>query len=262
MPRTKVHSQKRKKRRFTGKQYMKKSSSATTESKESIKKSDKSSGDKDDVGRGVKHESVKSLPASVRKLKPQLDDSSEESTENEGFRLVNISVLAMVFEYLPCPSCKRGVLSLEEDEASKMGLASLLVLKCTGGNCLFTCQFYTSDKIRNKQAFNRRAVLAMRNIGVGHQGPVKFTCIMNMLPPMNDNAYRDHVKALRDASEIVAKESKAKEANDMKELYEPSEKDLYDIAEVESTLNSRPLAYEYNEVEEEVLTPSHLIYGR
>ena len=34
------------------------------------------------------------------------------------------------------------------------------------------------------------------------------------------------------------------------------------LTEVESTLNSRPLAYEYNEVDEEVLTPSHLIYGR
>ena len=34
------------------------------------------------------------------------------------------------------------------------------------------------------------------------------------------------------------------------------------LTEVESTLNSRPLTYEYNEVEEEVLTPSHLIYGR
>ncbi|XP_044171892.1 uncharacterized protein LOC122956294 [Acropora millepora] len=34
------------------------------------------------------------------------------------------------------------------------------------------------------------------------------------------------------------------------------------LTEVESTLNSRPLTYEYNEVDEEVLTPSHLIYGR
>ena len=34
------------------------------------------------------------------------------------------------------------------------------------------------------------------------------------------------------------------------------------LTEVESTLNSRPLTYEYSEVDEEVLTPSHLIYGR
>ena len=34
------------------------------------------------------------------------------------------------------------------------------------------------------------------------------------------------------------------------------------IVEVKCTLNSRPLTYEYDEVGEEVLTPSHLIFGR
>ena len=34
------------------------------------------------------------------------------------------------------------------------------------------------------------------------------------------------------------------------------------LTEIECTLNSRPLTYEYNEIGEEVLTPFHLIYGR
>ena len=34
------------------------------------------------------------------------------------------------------------------------------------------------------------------------------------------------------------------------------------LVEVECTLNSRPLTYEYDEVGEEVLTPSHLMFGR
>ncbi|KAK3710518.1 hypothetical protein QZH41_000860, partial [Actinostola sp. cb2023] len=34
------------------------------------------------------------------------------------------------------------------------------------------------------------------------------------------------------------------------------------LVEIEGTLNARPLTYEYEELEEEVLTPSHLIYGR
>ena len=34
------------------------------------------------------------------------------------------------------------------------------------------------------------------------------------------------------------------------------------LTEIESTLNLRPLTYDYNKVEEEVLTPSNLIYGR
>ena len=34
------------------------------------------------------------------------------------------------------------------------------------------------------------------------------------------------------------------------------------LVEVEATLNSRPLTYQYDEVGSEVLTPSHLMYGR
>ena len=34
------------------------------------------------------------------------------------------------------------------------------------------------------------------------------------------------------------------------------------LVELEGTLNSRPLTYEYDEVEHEVLTPSHLIFGK
>ena len=34
------------------------------------------------------------------------------------------------------------------------------------------------------------------------------------------------------------------------------------LVEVECTVNSRPLTYEYDEVGEEVLTPSHLMFGR
>ena len=34
------------------------------------------------------------------------------------------------------------------------------------------------------------------------------------------------------------------------------------VVEVEGTLNSRPLMYDYDKGSEEVLTPSHLIYGR
>ena len=34
------------------------------------------------------------------------------------------------------------------------------------------------------------------------------------------------------------------------------------LVEVEGTLNSRPITYEYDETSEEVLTPSHLLFGR
>ena len=91
---------------------------------------------KKSLWRGVKSksESFKSLPASLQKpeaLKKKAYDSLEEDRESkteklQRFRLVDICVLATVFEPLLCPSCKRAVLSLEEVKESKMGLASLL----------------------------------------------------------------------------------------------------------------------------------------
>ena len=65
---------------------------------------------------------------------------------------------------------------------------------------------------------------------MGHQGLAQFTCVMNTLPPMNKNSYRDHVKALRVATESVAKESMSRAASEVKEFYEPNEESLYDIA--------------------------------
>ena len=53
---------------------------------------------------------------------------------------------------------------------------------------------------------------------------------MNMLHPMNENSYRDHVKALQNAAESVAKSSMSKAAGEVNEFYEPAEDGLYDIA--------------------------------
>ena len=91
------------------------------------------------------------------------------------------------------------------------------------GNSSFYKSFSTSAEAKNSRAFevNRRAVLATRNVGIGHQGLVRFTCAMNMLLPMNENVYRDHVQAMRDAAEHTAKKSMSKAADKVKECYEP-----------------------------------------
>lgn len=42
---------------------------------------------------------------------------------------------------------------------------------------------------------------------MGHQGLAKFAGVMNMLPPMNENSYRDHVSAVCNAAKTVAEKS-------------------------------------------------------
>ena len=152
--------------------------------------------------------------------------SFEERDTEAGYSAVYLaqSLLPMIYR------SKRSLCYRKPYQTPKKGVASHFEVYCCEMLLSF---FYTCSKIENKQAFevNRRAVLAMRNIGVGLQGLVKFTCVMNMLPPMNENSYRDHVKALRNAAESVVKASMSKAAaGEVKEFYEPAEDGLYDIA--------------------------------
>ena len=81
---------------------------------------------------------------------------------------------------------------------------------------------------------NQRVVLATWNIGVAHQGLVKFTCVVNMLPPMNENCSCDHVKALQTAAESVAcclLLSKAE--TEVREFYKEKKDGLYNTGEPE-----------------------------
>ena len=47
---------------------------------------------------------------------------------------------------------------------------------------------------------------------------------MNMLPPMNENSYRHHVKALQGAAKSVAKESMSRAASEVKSFMNPTTK--------------------------------------
>ena len=95
-----------------------------------------------------KAETLKSSAASVCKMKAESSNSSDESSEEElknliGFRLMDIAILAAVIESLRCPLCKQGLIVFEEHQKSKMGLASLFILKCTKRKVLFSQIIFT-----------------------------------------------------------------------------------------------------------------------
>ena len=246
-PKRKFRTTRRKKRKFTGNRFTREGNSVEKESKdehETVEQSEDSAEDSDnehvtpmeklmpesDVAK------VKTLPASVRKFDNDSSDSSVSSSEDdsetpEGFRIIDIAVLASVFGSLWCPVCKYARIVCDEDKESKKGFATLLVLKCSSTKCSYFKSFYTSSKVDGSQAFevNRRVVLATRNIGIGHQGLVKFAGVMNMLAPMNENSYRDHVAAVRKAAETVAKNSMNSAAEEVKHFYEPERDGVYNI---------------------------------
>ena len=112
-----------------------------------------------------------------------------------------------------------------------MDLAFLITLMCSSSKCKSEKQFYTSNKVVNSQAFevNRRVVLATRNIGVGHQGLVKFCGVMNVLPPMQESSFQEHLKAVKNAAQTAAEKSLSKAADEVKAFHEPEQDDVYNI---------------------------------
>ena len=147
-PKRKFRSIPRKKKKFRGNQYQKKGKNVETDTsrkEDSAEESGNSSSDAEHVETD-KAKTFQSLPASVRKMKAESSDLCEQSGEEElenvnGFRFMDIAILAAVIESLRCPLCKQGHIVFEEDQKSKMGLASLFILKSTTRKCSFCKSF-------------------------------------------------------------------------------------------------------------------------
>ena len=153
-----------------------------------------------------------------------MDDSSDIT----GFRFVDISMLTEVFQMLLCPECKAGNISIEE-ESMKMGFASTITVACEKEKCNFSASFCTSSKVGHSYEVNRRALLAARNIGVGHQGLTKFAAVMNMPQPMSKNAYRNATKTVHKAAKEIVTKSMSEAASQTKEFYDEDEDGHIDI---------------------------------
>jgi len=134
-PKVKARSIRRKKRKFTGNRYTRTTKSpesdlsATEKTAENREDSisEESSGE-DDFREDCKQtpSSAKHPSASAKKLGEQ-SDFSDSSTDDvpesiKGFRFVDLSILASVFQLFWCPVCKYGHVVLEEDKESKEGV--------------------------------------------------------------------------------------------------------------------------------------------
>ena len=70
---------------------------------------------------------------------------------------------------------------------------------------------------------NRRALLAGRNIDIGHTGLSKFAGTVKMSPLMNESAYRDYVAAINAAAKLVCKGSVNNASQLTKQIYQADE---------------------------------------
>lgn len=167
------------------------------------------------------------ISASSKKLQPKLPKDGKRETESKvenekprisGYRLVDMEVLAAVFELMPCPCNDCGEFSLTLSEVSFMrkGCSSCLRLFCA--SCGWKHSFYTSKKIKKHFEVNRRLVYGMRSIGQGASSAKRFCGVMNMPPPPKPNAYQRHNKALMKAAKKVADDTMLSAAKEIHQV--------------------------------------------
>ena len=114
-----------------------------------------------------------------------------------------------------CPSCHNRDLQLRQQ--SKQGCAIKLVFVCY--QCEWTKSFWTSSKcINTKRSFdiNKRIVYAMRSIGQGYNGMVRFFGLMNLQPPMARKNFNRIVNYLTKIVKEIAENSMKAASDDLK----------------------------------------------
>lgn len=138
----------------------------------------------------------------------------EKQDKPSGFRLVDIDVLQQaITSFALCKICKKGSLCIVENETRpKMGMANCWQFQCTNQLCSKSIEFYTSKKCGRAFDVNRRIVLGVSTIGKGYQALVSLCHDMNMPPPMNVETFSDNFEAVRDATELEAKDSMCRAA--------------------------------------------------
>ena len=145
----------------------------------------------------------------------------------EGYRLVDMRVLAEAMQSLICPLCLRNCVKLYENSKLRKGLASSLYIKC---DCEFEKRFYTSERCGSAFEVNQRVTYAMRSCGQGYAGIEKFTTFMNMPPPMTANNYKKTARNVREAAILVAEITMKDAAEELRSQSNASEDEIADTA--------------------------------
>ena len=132
--------------------------------------------------------------------------------ENE---IMDMGILNNIIRLLACPECKStSVLSLMYNR--RYGIATECKVICS--KCEYDSIFWTSNKVQDGRSFenNQRLIYAMRSIGVGLSSFETFLPLMNLPPPMNQNAYNKQQKTILAAVKSVAEQTMKDAANELK----------------------------------------------
>ena len=105
-----------------------------------------------------------------------------------------------------------------------MRFASHIKVQCNSEKYEFSYKFYASRRIEKSQAFevNRCVVLCGRNIGVGYNGLVQLSAIINMPFPLQKKSHQNDMQGIRDTARSAAVKSMSKAVVETKDFYDES----------------------------------------
>nr|XP_047131048.1 uncharacterized protein LOC124810356 isoform X2 [Hydra vulgaris] len=110
-----------------------------------------------------------------------------------------------------CPECCDNV-NIKNIISEKKGWANKLSFSCQ--TCKWCKFIFTSKEVealgesgQKGYDVNLRSTMAFRETGLGHEAMTKFSMVMNLSEPINDNAYNKINKKLMDAYSKVAADS-------------------------------------------------------
>ena len=114
-----------------------------------------------------------------------------EKRDTSYYLLIDSDILETVIQTIgrcPIDNCC-GKVKLKNKFSKKMGLSCNLELSCA--ICEWQTNILTSKKIPTSRAFdiNLHSIIAFRENGKGHTGLESVCSYLNLVPPMNKNAY-------------------------------------------------------------------------
>ncbi|KYN09385.1 hypothetical protein ALC57_18490, partial [Trachymyrmex cornetzi] len=152
-----------------------------------------------------------SICTAAKKLKLSKEDHGIEVNESFGYHLINfVAVFSALSEILVCKQCGKNVTFTQ---ASKRGLGLKLVISCEGCEKVY---INSCPLINNAYEVNRRIIFAMRLLGIGLNGIIKFCAFMDLPRSIYQSCYDSIVNNILIATEAIRTKCITKAGEDEK----------------------------------------------
>lgn len=162
-----------------------------------------------------KEEDPENVNTSVQKLNTSRNNYEVEVNNEIGYRLINfLTVFVAIAEMVVCKKCGKDV---KFSEASKRGLGFKIIVSCKecGQTAVPSCPYVNCG-----YEVNRRIVFAMRLLGVGLHGIIKFCAFMDLPRPVFQTLYDKIIANLATTTAAVRLKCTKRAAEEEKRLSE------------------------------------------